>query len=243
MRSIKLQLLSLIACAAVAMVAAGQDPPQAKISAGDAGILKRIRDTYAQCESYRDKGEVQIVFVRDGVQESPVLKPFTTAFVRPGRFRFEFRSHFEFRGKRGDENSYVVWTDKDVVYRWLSTQSGIEVARDLGVAIAGATGVSSGSAYVVPSMLMPDLVGGKGVLSRGARVLGGDVLNGFDCYKIESPLGATLWFDKEELMLRRMIRVRVFEGKGFSTETTTNYQPELNGEVSDSDLSFEPPPK
>ena len=52
-------------------------------------ILDHVAKTYADCKSYRDSGVVKTVFVQqDGNRTEE--KSFTTAFVRPDRYRFEF---------------------------------------------------------------------------------------------------------------------------------------------------------
>ncbi len=55
-------------------------------------ILDRMVSVYGSCKSYMDKGETKEVFFRTGGRtggSQVVIKPFTTAFVRPSDFRFE----------------------------------------------------------------------------------------------------------------------------------------------------------
>ena len=53
-------------------------------------IVKRMAEEYAKCKSYQDLGVVKTVFILPDLKRT-VEKPFTTAFVRPDRFRFESR--------------------------------------------------------------------------------------------------------------------------------------------------------
>src|SRR5262245_40637691 len=67
-----------------------------RIEADDQGlsaeeILERMATTYAKCKTYQDSGCVTTTFFYADRQHTH-KKPFSTAFVRPGQFRFEFKS-------------------------------------------------------------------------------------------------------------------------------------------------------
>jgi hypothetical protein len=118
-------------------------------------ILQRLRATYASARSYADRGVVTTTFhypSRDRVTH----RPFETAFVRPDRFRFELRD---------DDERYVVWTERGRVRTAWTIAPGLDPCMNLGLALAGATGVSGGSAHTVPTLLMSDRV-------RGLRQVG-----------------------------------------------------------------------
>jgi outer membrane lipoprotein-sorting protein len=51
-------------------------------------ILDRMVEAYSSCKTYQDSGVVKTIFIQNG-GERVVEKRFTTAFVRPDRFRFE----------------------------------------------------------------------------------------------------------------------------------------------------------
>ena len=112
-RSLPSPLVAGALLAVLASASAGQDQAQNSTPAEDAEILGRIREAYAECESYQDEGDVTTVFFLEDGERSTHVRPFTTAFVRPDRFRFEFRSRFESGPVRADEHSFVVWTDED----------------------------------------------------------------------------------------------------------------------------------
>ena len=56
-------------------------------------ILDRMEKAYAECKSYRDSGVIKLVtFLENTVSRQPPIEySFTTAFVRPDRFRFEIK--------------------------------------------------------------------------------------------------------------------------------------------------------
>src|SRR5262245_19141697 len=98
--------------ATVAIQVGGDCPQPADLKAQD--VLDRMAAAYAGCKSYIDSGVVETVFdVPDGKQQTEV-KPFTTAFVRPDQFRFEFTM----KGG-GPARHFVVWRKgKDLQIWW-----------------------------------------------------------------------------------------------------------------------------
>ena len=74
--------------------------------------------------------------------QSPSLeRPFATAFVRPGRFRFQFTDT-----GLGDRSSrYIVWADGNEVLSWWDAKPGVRHPGALQDALAPAAGISGGS--------------------------------------------------------------------------------------------------
>src|SRR5262249_17383190 len=83
-------------------------------------------------------------------------RPFSTAFVRPDRFRFEFEDANGRRKKR-----CIVWADGADVRTWWDVRPGLRQESSLGLALAGATGASGRAARPAPGMLLPEVVGGR----------------------------------------------------------------------------------
>ena len=65
-----------------------EQPKPADLSAKQ--IVERMAKAYTDCKSYRDSGIVKTLFVEKSGNRT-VEKPFTTAFVRHDRFRFEYK--------------------------------------------------------------------------------------------------------------------------------------------------------
>jgi hypothetical protein len=114
-------------------------------------IIEATRAAYASCASYRDRGNVHTDFF-DPAGEITMSedRPFSTVFRRPDRFRYEFRGE-----TGGRPHRYIVWREGAAVRtRWdLSGQD--DTPDSLALGLAGATGVSGGSAHTVPSLLLP----------------------------------------------------------------------------------------
>lgn len=178
--------------------------PQAKPTARL--LLKRMAEKYSRLISYQDEGVVVTTYDEEtGGRIEKV--PFKTSFKRPNLFRFEWTDYF--LSKLG--NKRVVWSNgKDAFTYWEPDR--YEKEKYLGLAIAGATGVSSGSAHTVPRLLLADEVSGFSVSElKNTSLLGEEVFEGVLCYHIKGahPHGQIheLWIGKSDLLLRKVRQV------------------------------------
>jgi hypothetical protein len=233
------------------------------LSAGE--ILERLARTYANCETYQDGGCVTTLFINANGKRLD-KKPFSTAFIRPDKFRFEFKSSFNGQ----DWHRYMVWADGDDVRSWWHLQPEAKQPPSLDLALAAATGVSGSSAHTIPALLMSGSIGGRRLtdLTELER-LTDSRLNGVDCFRIQgrfvvnaepeeverrrrvvsqvtgrepeaSTSGPrTLWIDKSRLLLLQMEEQTQFDS--FRTESTTTYEPQIDMPVSHDQLQFDPP--
>ncbi|MHC4540369.1 MAG: redoxin family protein [Planctomycetota bacterium] len=202
-------------------------------------LLDKMVHAYSSCKSYKDEGVVATVFFRDGGKRT-TKRPFTTAFVRPDRFRFEFQR----RRREKEWNRYIVWRDGDSVRTWWPVRPGIEDKESLARAIAGATGVSGSSAHTIPRLLLPnDVTGGSLATLRDLELLDDEDVDGVLCFKIQGKYAGdrmrTLWVDKSSFLVRKIFGSAKFPD--FRTETTTTYNPQFNVDVGPDDLKFDPP--
>lgn len=216
-------------------------------------ILQSMAQTYANCRSYYDSGMVKMIFfMADGERTSE--KPFTTAFVRPDRFRFEYTEQLA----DGRESRYIVWQSGPLVQIWWSIESDEfldALDSSLASALAGGTGISGGSAHTVPALLLPDEIRGwrlmdmtearrieDAKLDEGGCEVTVSSGQGDDCYRIQgqhadSPI--ILWIEKKTFLVRRIDREHQFED--FRTEMTTTYSPVIDGEITEGMLEFGAP--
>lgn len=215
-------------------------------------LLERIRQVYAGAKTYRDTGVVTTTFFKpDGAVMMTAKKPFSTAFVRPNRFRFEYSET-----RRGDERPsryLIARDDTGKVQRWWDVQPGVQEGGNLFMALAGATGVSDGSANTVPSLLLTDQRhGGNWTQLKGLERLDDAETAGRRCHRVKRTIPAipntpakgsifTYWVDAETFLLRRIESTTTFPE--FFTESITTYEPVLNGDVPDAALTFDPPAK
>jgi len=166
-------------------------------------------------------------------------KTFSTAFVHPDRFRFEYNER-----RRGNiEYRYIVCRKELDVQTWWDVTPGIKTQPTLAFALGAATGVSSGSAHTIPALLMPDEIGGRRLTDiTEPKLIEDAMLEKMSCFRIQGQWGSalrTLWVDKKTFLVRKIVSQR--EGKSISTQTTTTYTPVINGEVTEQMLEFDPP--
>lgn len=200
-------------------------------------ILERTAKVYGECKTYRDSGTVTTLFIQERGNRT-VVKPFTTAFVRPDRFRYEFKA------RRGEVefDRYLIWKKSEDVRTWWDVRPGVE-EKTLAEAVAAAKGVSSNSSYTIPALLLGSMRGFGRVtdLPDAQRKADAD-LDGSMCFLVqggthEEP--TTLWIDQQTFLLRRIDEQNTFAS--FRTEETTTYEPVLDGEIPESLLAFDPP--
>src|SRR5262245_59269314 len=112
--------LAFIACSLfrAAPSAVAIEPQPDALSAHE--LLDRMALSYANCQTYRDTGVVKTIFFQANGKRT-INKPFSTAFIRPNRFRFEYR---ERRGDE-DENRYLIWSNGLQVQTWWDAKPGI----------------------------------------------------------------------------------------------------------------------
>ena len=146
-------------------------------------IQELVLQAYARLASYQDQGVVRTTITRKGTVDLPQDRPFTTAFTRDGRFRFQFRDDAH-TGKPDDR--YIIWSDGSAVRRWWGLVEREDAPPTLKSALAWAAGVSKGVAPVaVPYLLLPSL--GNSSMIGGADVyrIADGVHDGKPCYRIQ----------------------------------------------------------
>ena len=214
----------------------GDDPEKNDLSGKE--ILDRLVKTYAKCNTYSDSGEVSITFIENTGKRIDI-RPFTTAFIRPDRFRYQYQAnHAANRVSR-----YLIWKKGEDVRSWWDIAPGIQKPASLGLALGGAAGVSGGSSTTVPGLLLPKEVGGARLsflteLKRGED----EKLDGIDCYRVEGmsvKVSLTLWIEKKTFLLRQTNEFNDFGN--FQTEQTTSYKPVMGEKIPEEALVFDPP--
>jgi hypothetical protein len=210
-------------------------------------IMEKMATAYATCKSYRDTGSVSNVtggiypLITNAAGIRTVAKKpttfssvvsFKTAFSRPDRFRFEFQ------GNRADSR-FILWAKENEILTWWSIRPGAEKVQSLGEGIAGATGISGGSAHTVPILLLPDKIEGRKLTDMTElKRLPDETLDGVSCFTLQGKYAnstTTLWLDQKTYLIHR-----IYTGTPVRN-TTTVYLPELNPAVPDSQLELNAP--
>jgi RNA polymerase sigma factor (sigma-70 family) len=216
------------------VASAPQEAKPADLSAQQ--IVDRMTEAYADCKSYRDTGLVKTLFVLN-VGNHTVEKPFTTAFVRPDRFRFEYKENVG-----GQETRFIIWSSAKEVQTWWDLQPGIEKGKSLDLALGGAAGVSGLASLNIPQLLLPDKLGWSRLALKEAKRADDGKLDKVECFRVEGKFGGnpiTVWIDKKSYLVRRIDEQATFDT--FRTEQTTTYDPTFGEKITDKMLAFDPP--
>ncbi len=231
----------VLACLAVFSEGGDSKPEKTKSTRLTASqILERMAEVYVHCNSYRDTGLVRTVFLYERGSRLEE-KMFRTEFVRPNLFRFEYGES----ETTGPKNRYIVWSKGKNVLTWWDVRPGVKRKESLNLALAGATGVSSGSAHTIPALLIPDEVSGRRLTDMTELERLKDADHGtVSCFRIRGKyahIPRTIWIDRNTFLVRMIEDQRRFDG--FRTENTTTYQPVIDSEIPKHDLEFDPPTK
>ena len=242
LRRVCLSSLLIGACiAGMSGTAQAADDPQSKPLTAHQ-ILQRTAKVYAECKTYRDEGEKKTVFIDDDGNKRTNVLAFETAFVRPDRFRFEYSV------KQGMSKGLrrLLWRHREDVKEWHSPDGKVRSARSLGLAVGGFTGVSGGTAWYVPALLLPqELATWRFTNPEEVQRIEDAKLEKSDCYRLRGKWGfegrmeAVIWIQKDSLVLRR-IEKQHDHGK-FRAESTITYLPLINEPVTEAMLAFDPP--
>ncbi len=215
--------------------ATADEPKPADPSASE--ILDRMAKVYSNCKSYRDSGVVKTLFITRKSKWTNE-KPFTTAFVRPNQFRFEFK-----QGPSDKADRYIIWSNGKDVRTWWDLGRRLKKPESLDYALGVAMGVSARSSKTIPSLLMPEMDFETRLTDiDGAKRTGNAKLGEVDCFRIdgiyaEDPI--TVWIDRETYLVRQIDEKRVVNG--VQTERTTTYDPSIDGPITDKMLAFDAP--
>lgn len=201
-------------------------------------ILAQMSKIYAGCKTYQDHGIVTIKIIRSN-DEMIMERPFTTAFIRPSRFRYEYKEKKPYSNK---EYRYIIWSGGQEVKSWWDINPGIQKKQSLSMALAGATGVSGGSAHTIPALLLPEVGGCPLTDIRDAKRIDDAIVDNANCFRIEGKYcgeSSIIWIDAKSFLVRFITTEHKFPE--FRSETKTSYSPIVDGSISEKALEFDPP--
>jgi outer membrane lipoprotein-sorting protein len=198
--------------------ARADETKQEELTAQD--ILDRMVNAYAECKSYQDSGQVQTVFIQANGRRTD-KKPFATAFLRPDRFRFEYKSI----KAGGDEARHIIWRQGSDIQTWWDIRPGVERPSSLEFAVSAAQGVSSGASGKIPRLLMPNELGGVYRLGlANIKRISDETLDSVECFRIEGsrqpsrPIPKSKGLDPSQLKATEDVVRESLKAKGVSDD-------------------------
>ena len=208
-----------------------------------AEILARVSSVYASCRSYSDEGETSTTIAVRGTTPGsprPLTESFSTAFVRPDAFRFEFRAgsprlDLRFIARKAGPLETAYFPNRITQER---------TAQEIGESLLNMFMLSHGAAARVPALLMPDLFHGKGLFASLTDLKLGreEKIDRHRAFKIEALLESdpfNLWIDANQFLI---LQVEQVDRLGqFNQRTTTRYRPIVNAEIAVDKLALNAP--
>lgn len=203
-------------------------------------IVEKMAAQYANASSYQDTGTVMYI-KGEAIDQSKTVIRFKTYFVRPHFFRFEW---METSIVASDKSLSVIWNDGKQTYEYYSWDDpAVEKEEDLSLGIAGATGISRGSAHTIPALLMKGISGIRLTEMTNLSILGEESFEGEDCYIVRGyhPFNFPIdvWISKRDFLLRK---TKEPNDDDRSYEVEIHRDVKLNRKIPPELFKFIPPP-
>ena len=201
-------------------------------------IIQKMFEKYAACKSYQDTGQVTTEFFTENGNYTQA-KPFKTWFARPDLFRFEWKAR---HSERSPYKTYMIWHDGERAYSYWEPDR-YQPCDSLANAVAGATGVSSVSAFTIVNMLIDDVKGHRIGEHESLSVVGDEIIEGTMCWILggKSTRGNLVkyWIEKEDHLLRKTGDKTQL--KDFYTESETiRHDIVIDEKIEKEQFSFDP---
>ena len=197
-------------------------------------LAEEVVNAYRSLTNYTDTGEYECIDDGKVLQESE----FRTAYAANGDLLFEYADELS----NGFKASYALSKSGDRVQAMSGHDSEPEEYQDISLAVAALTGVTSGTAHNVPTLLLG--LEGKDVFTlANLKIAGEDRLpDGTVCIRLQGKgfFGddEIIWIGKDDLLIRKIEVV-----KDAKNREATGYHPRTDVTPSPEDLAFRRPAK
>ena len=169
-------------------------------------FLETASAKYRALRSYSDVGVVRPLSAPE-----PLSCWFETDYEAPGKFRFQFIRPHPYPKLRNCLTKYIAGSDGTQAYFYTEERGSkpiVELEPSLELAVAGATGISEGTAHTIGRLLL-DRVGGFSLtMLTHLRFRTCREFDGVLCRRVSGLHGSwgrvTLWFDYNDLLLRKL---------------------------------------
>jgi hypothetical protein len=203
-------------------------------------LLEEVAARYASMTSYSDCGAVHTQLIDNDRTFTTI---FSTLYKKPSLYRFEFERPHPYPPPQNIITRNAVVFDGSTAYTWEQTGTDApqtEFAESFSLAIAAATGVSSGSAHRIGRLLIP-AIGGYSILDLVDLRRGIDtVVDDTPCYSVAAryPKSATpdmeFVIEKDTLLIRR---IKTLGGASRFSATELRHSIRVNEPIDDAMFS------
>lgn len=234
--SVVFSLFFVVITVSASCRSAEQNSQSAEPNVGEQVVAKMAKQ-YAGVRSYQDTGVVQTISSQpNGQAEVDEIIAFKTYFARPIQFRFEW-----IEDNYPPPNFNIIWSDGRETFTYWEPNP-VEKEEDISRGIAGATGVSRGSAHTVSVLLLEVVSGFRLTEMKNISLVREEQFEGEDCFVVRGfhPFGfpIDLWISKNDFLLRKT-RERDDETKSWDEEIRRNVK--INEAIADEMFHYTPP--
>ncbi len=201
-------------------------------------IIKKVVKEHDNLTSYRDNSTATMSYI--SATPYTVVKQSKLVYSGDGRFRWEYYVV-------GNANSlYVIHRDIiGNVKSWWDVTDELKTPASLGIALPSATGVSDMTAFIVPSLLLPEEFDNHNIFKTLTSLARGpdENIDGDECYLITGKNNAgdlcKIYVLKENYLIRRYSDTHKFET--FDFERVIDFNPQMNISIPDAEFVFGAP--
>ncbi len=200
-------------------------------------IIEETAAVYKSCKSYQDEGEMIRVDDNSSGQRTHRML-FKTTFVRPGRFRFEYRDIDL------SKPQFIVWADNRDIRTWWRNPVQEEKLDSVARGFAATWYMSGGNPSVIPAFLMPEELDVFSLTRlKNIRIVNKEQSQGALYHILEADDGPLvsmwIWIDAETKLVTKVVEHHTFPSA--PSERITTYKAKINANIPAADLEFNAP--
>lgn len=238
----------LVVLAALAVLLAA---PAGRAETDADELWQRVVAAYEALGTYSDSGEIVTEYGSGATVEIRERHRFKTVLKRPRQFYFEFNED-----PAAGADRFVIWCEgAEFNSWWLTTKVHDVYPQGKGIdAFAVASLPTKGTAVLIPGLLFGSaglqgplhsleelrLDGTERIDGRDHIKLSGIVREKYGTSYVSSEYPATLWIDRDSLLIRRMLQDTPLGAGGINRSMTT-LDPVADPELDDAAFRFTPP--
>jgi outer membrane lipoprotein-sorting protein len=201
-------------------------------------VLNKMFSVYSRFKSYQDEGLLITTF--DEPTGGTIHKmPFKTFYKTPNLFRFEWTDY----GISKLAKTKIIWSNGKDAFTYLEPDR-YEKEEALSLAVAGATGISSGTVNTVLEMLRPNEFGWWNPKTwKDLSLSGEELFEGVSCYRLKAKDGddlVELWVGKSDFLLRKLREESEF-GDGLRIKEEIRRKIQVDHSIAEVVFNYKPP--
>lgn len=205
MRSVVGCATAVVASVWLAGAAQGADPLPGE-------ILRRAAAAYQAMQTYQSEGTV-VTDIDTGEAKVTTELVFSMLLKKPNLYRISWNEKVaDPFGPPGGSRTGAVWSDGTQPYLYLGLMNAYSKMKSDALALGGATGISSGAANTIPSLLLLAFKDQPSLFSRikNPTLEKSERVGDEECYVLSGPSSysrkETLWISKATCLVRKYER-------------------------------------